>query len=355
MGFLDDSDSEFDMDDSCMNDMSISLSFHANGTYHGRRSCNNNNNNSNNNNSSNGDKKAFKFSWDDSGSSVCTADLDESEASSFGGFLSSGRHERSKNPSVLGKLLEKVDGVGYNQNNNNGKKPSCSLGGRIDSDSEEEEVDLLTALPVQKETKKVEPEPEPEPEPKPEPERETTIKFVDPIVTDMLEFNQYEDAPLSVWDEDHVAENHSQVPWDEEDYEELPWHMVPDLDEDDPLTKRCKEVVPNPNQKKKEDDDASDDTGDNDDDDDDGEEEEEDSEYRRRIDRLEARVIEFVLLLKYKRLKRKEQSLLEKDITREVQVCKETGKKTSDLSCADTVDTTSMDSFSSSDEARTFE
>lgn len=49
------------------------------------------------------------------------------------------------------------------------------------------------------------------------------ITFVEPIVCNMWGFNQ-----------DHLAEPHSQVPWDEEEYEELPWHMVPDLNKHDP-------------------------------------------------------------------------------------------------------------------------
>lgn len=286
MGFLDDSDSE--LDESCMSCSAMSMSFPRGGlSSYGRRAA------------ADEPSKPFKFGWDDSGiSSVCTEDL-EASLGGFGESFSSDRHQRDSKPSPLGKLLEQVDGVGYNLQK---EKPRGLLlkdnkpvrlgglyGGQDDSDSEEEEEDLLPPRPV-----------EVTPEPELEPEREITIRFVEPLVTDQLEFVQEEDAALAVWDEHHVAEDHNQIPWDEEYYEELPWHLQPDLDEDDELTKRCKQVIPNKWKDEEEDDDEVEED----------EQEEVHPLYQRRVDRVEALVIQFVLSLKYKRLDRKARSSL---------------------------------------------
>ncbi|CAB9518579.1 expressed unknown protein [Seminavis robusta] len=69
------------------------------------------------------------------------------------------------------------------------------------------------------------------------------VMFVEPVVTEMLEFLQHEDSALSVNDENHVAEDHDDIPWYEQDYQELPWYEQPDLDEDDALTALCKKVL----------------------------------------------------------------------------------------------------------------
>ena len=57
------------------------------------------------------------------------------------------------------------------------------------------------------------------------------VEFVEPVVVSMLEYNQFKDSALSVDDEHHVAEEHNQIPWYEQDYQELAWWEQPDLEE----------------------------------------------------------------------------------------------------------------------------
>lgn len=330
MGFLDDSssctDGDFMNDMSCSN-MSVSISRVTGGAY-GRRaaggaaaagagfkfswddsglSLNNKRKKKNNSNSKNSSKSSgFKFSWDDSCTlSVDTEDLEESDSS----FLQMGNYTRSRkgqSATPLGKVLEQVDGVKYKQPESEDKSRRGGLLSSFDDeDEDEEEEDLFlpaaakpAAIPV------VEAAPKPVEPPAPE----TTIRFQEPVVTHRVDFVQDEDAPLAIWDDDHVAQDHNQIPWDELDYEELPWHLQPDLDEDDDLTKRVKVVLGFGEEPTE---------GENDNQEEDeqnnynrwcsGEEEETPltEEEWRRVDRVEAWVIHFVLQLQYKRLERK--------------------------------------------------
>jgi len=239
-------------------------------------------------------KHNFKFSWDDSGiSSVCTADLDASEISfGGGGGIAKQKHERKRNSqlaSPLDEILEQVDGVAYEDDDG---LPELLLSSGDEGSSEKGNL----PLPVQKTKSLVDDTAVVEP---PEPQRECAIKFQEPLITHHLEYVQEEDAPLTVWDDGHVTEDHDQISWEDQDYEELPWHLVPDLDQDDELTKRCKEVISNSNKKVigREIDK--------------GEEpenvqEECDETFKRRVDRVEALVICFVLVLRNKQLRRKQ-------------------------------------------------
>lgn len=275
-----------------------------------------NNKRKNNNSSSKNSSKSsgFKFSWDDSCTlSVDTEDLEESDSS----FLQLGNYTRSKKVQAatpLGKVLEQVDGVKYKQpeppklEDNHTRRAPGGLGllSPFDEDSDESEEDLFlpaAAAPAAKPVAKAAP-----PKPVEPPAPETTIKFQEPLVTHRVDFVQDEDAALAIWNDDHVAQDHNQIPWDELDYEELPWHLQPDLDEDDELTKRVKVVLGLGKEPAEGDDDDQ--------------EEEDQNNYNRwcsgeedetplteeewrKVDRVEAWVIHFVLRLQYKRLERK--------------------------------------------------
>lgn len=52
-----------------------------------------------------------------------------------------------------------------------------------------------------------------------------------------------ENSALSITDPSHEGEPHDQIPWDEADYEEIPWWDQPDLDEDDEITALCKKIL----------------------------------------------------------------------------------------------------------------
>lgn len=120
------------------------------------------------------------------------------------------------------------------------------------------------------------------------PRKNLSVRFWRPHVTDLLEYRQAFDSPLSVNVAVHVAPNHNEVPWYDREYEELPWYLQPDLDEDDALTVLCKKVLL-----------ASENV------------EENLEQLERRAVRVEAHVIEFALKLKNKREQRKQMEEME--------------------------------------------
>ncbi|CAB9523036.1 expressed unknown protein [Seminavis robusta] len=328
--FLDDSESE--MDDSMMSCSNISVSFcmsssrrggantknanfklnwndgmSSSGRNHSRRG---NNSSSNSNSNSN-----FKFAWNDSSSSVCTEDLDESEQS----FFQLGNYKRSKQSATpVGKILEQVDGVRYKESPKKGGLLS-GLGAGDGTDSEEDDDALLfkekdSSAAFTAETSESSSSTEEDEEEDERVFRDFTndwhqavdlvlkqerriqrgatkgVRFQETLVTDMLEFVQEEDAALAVRDDKHVAEPHDQIPWDELDYEELPWHLQPDLDEDDELTAKCRNII-QPSDSPAEEEDS-----------DDEDEDDYDVELERRLARVEGLVLQFVLKLKYNHL-----------------------------------------------------
>ena len=284
MGYFDDSDSESEMgDQSMMSCSGVSFTFGSRRKGRGGGGMDD----SSHRRKATANKPAFKFSWDDSSGHLSCEDLQASE-SSFGTLQKQklGRQKNPKMASPLEKLLEQVDGVAYNEDDD-------------DDDDKQEDVPGLSALSDESE--------EDSKEDSKEPPRQITIQFCEPLVTHQLDFVQDEDAPTNVWKDDHVAQDHDQVSWEDQEYEELPWHLVPDLDADDELTKRCKEVIQfTPKIVEEEEDNDNDEESDSDEEDEDeeGEGEKYNEEYRRRVDRVEALVIRFVLTLQYKRLQR---------------------------------------------------
>lgn len=138
------------------------------------------------------------------------------------------------------------------------------------------------------------------------PRKNLSVRFCKPHVTDLLEYRQAFDSPLSVNVAVHVAPDHNEVPWYDKEYEELPWYLQPDLDEDDALTALCKKVLL-----------ASENVEENLD------------ELERRAVRVEAHVIEFALKLKNKREQRKKMEEMEMKTPASRQVSQTVSNKSS--------------------------
>ena len=71
-----------------------------------------------------------------------------------------------------------------------------------------------------------------------------SVGFRSPHVTDLLEYRQALDAPLSVPVAVHAAKEYNEIAWYKQvDYEELPWYMQPDIDEDGAVTELSERLL----------------------------------------------------------------------------------------------------------------